>query len=196
MTCQAQLSPCPWEGRWWSPPPPPLDPRTQSFWELFSLPSASTAPSPCCPLREVGSEEFQKVRRSLISLKTRLPLVSDSSLCSQGALHTIWLSQHSLGVAGSMARFTVNTDEVQFPKHPLGPRSCHSIATTVQITRSKAPLWVFFSQPEWRSPVQKFLRGSSASLGFCPPGTQGNALKKKWIKVLDYSFCSQAQGLS
>lgn len=39
-------------------------------------------------------------------------------------------------------------------------------------------------------------RGSSLSLGFCPPGTKGNALKKKWIKVLGYSFCSQAQGLS
>ena len=148
MTCQAQLSPCPWEGRWWSPPPPPLRPQNPVLLGTIFSPFCLYCSRPCCLLREVDSEEFQKVRRSLISLKTRLPLVSDSSLCSQRALHTIWLSQHSLGVAGSMARFTVNTDEVQFPKHPLGPRSCHSIATTVQITRSKAPLWVFFSQPE------------------------------------------------
>lgn len=99
----------------------------------------------------------QKGQRALIFLKTRLLWVSDSSLCSQRALHTMWHSEHSLGVIGSMARFTVNTAEVRLPKHLLGPLSCHSVAETVQITGSKVPLWVFFSQPEWRSPMQELL---------------------------------------
>ena len=96
VTCQAKLSPCPWKGRWWRPPPPSLRPQDPVLVRTIFSPF----PPYCCqslltPWRGGFRSRFQKGRKALISLKTRLPLVSDSSLYSQRALHTIWqVSSH------------------------------------------------------------------------------------------------------
>lgn len=145
MTCQAELSPCPWKGRWCSLPPATLEtlaPSASGNSFLSFLPLL--LPVLAVFLERWIQKSFQKGRRALISLKSRLPLylillcVAKELCTTSGSVNTHW------GVAGSIARFTVNTKEVQFPKHLLGPRSCHSIAPAVQITWSEAACRVFF----------------------------------------------------
>lgn len=59
MTCQAELSPCPWKGRW-SLPPATLETLAPSvlLGALFS--PAPTAPSPCCLLEQWIQKSFQR----------------------------------------------------------------------------------------------------------------------------------------